>query len=91
MVMEKSWNMKNWPKVMEFCYQSWNFTNFAPELYQICIFFATNKKLSMDVESTFLTFSAKSIREMVMENEEWSWKSYGKIFVKSVGTLQTFM
>ena len=33
MVMEKSWNMKNWPKVMEFCDQSWNFTNFAPELY----------------------------------------------------------
>ena len=24
MVMEKSWNMKNWPKIMEFCYQSWN-------------------------------------------------------------------
>ena len=22
MVMEKSWNMKNWPKVMEFCDQS---------------------------------------------------------------------
>ena len=31
-VMEKSWNMKNWPKVIEFCDQSWNFTNFAPEL-----------------------------------------------------------
>ena len=27
-VMQKSWNMKNWPKVMEFCDQSWNFTNF---------------------------------------------------------------
>ena len=23
--MEKSCNMKNWPKVMEFCDQSWNF------------------------------------------------------------------
>ena len=31
-VMEKSWNMKDWPKVMEFCDQSLNFTNFAPEL-----------------------------------------------------------
>ena len=60
MVMEKSWNMKNWPKVMEFCSQSWNFTNFAPELDQICIFVATTKKLSIDVESPlFLTFSAK--------------------------------
>ena len=38
---EKSWNMKDWPKVVEFCDQSWNFTNFAPpppELYQICNF-----------------------------------------------------
>ena len=25
--------MENWPKVMEFCDQSWNFTNFAPKLY----------------------------------------------------------
>ena len=33
MVMEKSWNMKNWPKVIEFCYQSWAYTKFAPELY----------------------------------------------------------
>ena len=31
-VMEKSWNIENKPKVMEFCNQSWNFTNFAPEL-----------------------------------------------------------
>ena len=39
MVMEKSWNMTKWPKVMEFCYQSWHFTNFATKLYQICMFF----------------------------------------------------
>ena len=35
-VMEKSWNMTNLPKVMEFYFQSWNFTNFAPKMYQIC-------------------------------------------------------
>ena len=29
MVMEKSWNEKNWPKGMEFSYQSWNFTKFV--------------------------------------------------------------
>ena len=29
-VMERLRNMKNSPKVMEFCYQSWNFTNIAP-------------------------------------------------------------
>ena len=31
MVMEKSWNMKKCPKVMEFCDQSWNFANFVPK------------------------------------------------------------
>ena len=83
MVMEKSW--KNWPKVMEFCDQSWNFTNFAPKFYQICIFFVTAKKLSSNLESPhFQTFSAKYckckiVREMVMENQvmamEKSWKN----------------
>ena len=62
MVMEKSWNMQVWPIVMEFCYLSWNFTNFAPELYKICKFFATTEKLSNRVESRqlqFPVFSAK--------------------------------
>ena len=63
MVIEKSWNMKDWLKVMEFCYQSWNFTNFAPKFYQICMLFATPKELSNDVENPhFLTFSAKHRR-----------------------------
>ena len=60
MVMEKSLNIKNWSKVVESCYQSWNFTNFA-KLYQIYMFFATNEKLRNDVESLqFPTFSAKN-------------------------------
>ena len=50
MVMEESWKMEN-------------FTNFAPELYQICMCFATTKKLSIDVESPpFPTFSAKRLK-----------------------------
>ena len=45
--------------VMELYYQSWNF-NFAPEVCHICLFFATTKKLSINVESPhFPTFSAK--------------------------------
>ena len=44
---------ENWAEVMEFCDQSWNFTNFASEMYQICTFFATIKKLSIHVESAF--------------------------------------
>ena len=60
MVMEKSWNIKNWPKVMKCCDQSWIFTNFAPELYLNCTFFSTTKKLSIHVENPhFPTFPAK--------------------------------
>ena len=60
MVTKKSWNMKNWPKVMEFCDQSWNFSNVAPGLFQICISFATSKKLGIDLESPHcLTLCAK--------------------------------
>ena len=60
MVMEKSWNMEHWPKIMEFCDQSWNFTNFAPKLCQFCMFLVTSKKLSSDLESPhFPLFSAK--------------------------------
>ena len=42
--------MENWPKVLEFCYQSWNF---ALKLYRFCMFFATtkSKKLSISLES----------------------------------------
>ena len=83
MVMEKSWNMKNWPKVMEFCDHSWNFTNFPKELYQICMFLVATKKLINNLESPhFPKFSAKcreSGRKIVMENQEMvmekSWKN----------------
>ena len=96
-VMEKSWSMKNWPKVMEFCDQSWNYTNFAPKLYQICIFLVTTKKLNSDLESLqFLTFSAKC-REWEIGKRNGhgksrnghgkSWKVMENYLVKSVGTL----
>ena len=68
--------MTIWPNVMEFCYQSWNLSNFPPELYQICMLFATSKNLSISVESPhFPMFAAKrrdakSIRELVMEKLE---------------------
>ena len=94
MVMEKSWNMKNWPNVMAFCDQSWYFTNFAPKLYQIYIFFSYTKKLSSDLQSLqFLTFSTKC-RTCKIGKQDGHGKSrngHGKVmeryFVKSVGTL----
>ena len=76
-VMEKSLNMKNWPKVMEFCDQSWNFTNFNPELYQMCMSFATTKKLSIDVES--LIFQRVFCKMKQMQNREERWKSWKNI------------
>ena len=47
MVMEKALNMKNWPKVMEFCAQSWSFTNFASKLCQICIFWTARNQAAI--------------------------------------------
>ena len=60
-VMEKSGNMKNWPKIMEFFGIS---HGILPILLlnctKVCIFFATTKKLSIDVDCQhFPTFSAK--------------------------------
>ena len=50
MVMGKSWNIKKWPKVIEFCDQSLNFVIrhgilpiLPPEMYQICIFLSPLK------------------------------------------------
>ena len=83
LVMEKSWNMKNWLKVMEFCDQSWNFTNFDPKLCQICIFLVPTKKFSSYLESLyFLMFSAKCRECKIIHG-----KVMEKYFVKSVGTL----
>ena len=48
---------------MEFCHHSWNFTNFAPELYQICTFFFTiTKKLRIYVESAFSLCFLKTLQ-----------------------------
>ena len=70
---EKSQNMKKLPKSIESCYHSWNF---APELYQICIFFATTKKLSTDVGSCSPYFPNAFCTSPQMQNREeiLSWK-----------------
>ena len=82
--MEKSWYVKHWQEVVEFCYQSWNFTNFAPELYQICSFLPALGILSINVERPhFPTFFAK--RPECKVKKRWSWKI--KKIVKSVRTL----
>ena len=39
MVIDKSWNMQNWPKVMKFCLSFKEFLNFVPESCEIYMFF----------------------------------------------------
>ena len=87
-------NMKNWPKVMEFCDQSWNFTNFDPKFYQNCIFFVPATKLSSNLESPdFPTFSAKYCKCKIGKRDGHGKSRNGhrkvmeKYFVKYVGTL----
>ena len=73
--------MKNWPKVMEFCDQSWNFTNYAPKIYQFCMFFVTAKKLSSNLESPhFPMFSAKCCECKIGKRD-----GRGKIFYQVCG------
>ena len=79
---------------MEFCDRLWNFTKFAPKLYQICIFFVTTKKLSCDLKSPhFLTFSAKRRKFQIGQRDSHGKSRNGpgkvleKYFVRSVGTL----
>ena len=75
MVMEKSLNMRNWPKDME-------------------CFFATSKKLSVNVESLhFPMFSAICRKFKIKKRDSHGKLIYGhgkvmEIFVKSVGTLR---
>ena len=85
MVMEKSWNMKNWPKIMEFCAHSWRVTNFASQIVPNLDCLATIKKLSSDLESPhFPTFFRKT-SQMQNREEIWSWKSHGQIFFQVCG------
>ena len=88
MVMEMSCaqHITNWPKFMEF-YQSWNFINFAPELHQTCMFFATINVKS----SQFPTFSAKhckckiGMRDGHGKLRNGHRKSHGQIFCQVCG------
>ena len=89
MVMEKSWNMTNWPKVIEFCVSVMEFYQFCPQhCTKFCIFLVTTRKLSSDLESLHFLTSAKHPEfingEMVMENQEMVMEYY---FVKSVGIM----
>ena len=92
--MGKSWNMKNWPKVMESCDQPCNFTNFALILYQICTIFAiTRKHQCTNVESLyFLMFSAQCRKYIIKKRDghgkwrnDFSGKSHVKILCQVCG------
>ena len=48
MAMEKSWNVKKWQKVMEFCYQ--NVTSSSRDYCQICTLFTDVKKVCIGLK-----------------------------------------
>ena len=90
--MEKSWNMKNLPKVMEFCDQPWNFTKKIPKILPNLYFFVTAKKLSNNLESPhFPEFSTKchkcncTKRDGHGKSRNGHDKSHGKILCKVCG------
>ena len=87
MVMEKSWNIRNWQKVMEFWEKLWNYTNCVPEFCQMCALFANMKKFSIGLKIPHFTQISR-MQTMVMKNCETvlenSWRHF---FSKSVGTL----
>ena len=90
MVIEKSWSMKNWPKVMEVM----EFYQFCPQFVLNLFFLVTTKKLSSGLESLHvLTFSEKRCKFKIGETDghEKSRNGHGKViekyFLKSVGTL----
>ena len=60
MVLEKSWNIKTWQKVNEFCKLSWNLTIFTLEFDTINAVFVAIKKFSISTKSLYFpNFSAK--------------------------------
>ena len=86
--------MKNWPKVMELCYQSWNLINFAHELYQICMFLPALRNQSIDIESPHFRMFVVKRCECKIDKRDGHGKlrnGHGKVmetyFVKSVGIL----
>ena len=70
MVLEKSWNVQYWQRVMEFCYQSWNFTNFPPKLYEMCMSFAATKKISIRVEVCIFQCFLQNASNMENDNRD---------------------
>ena len=58
MAMEKSWNVKKWQKVMEFCYQ--NVTSSSRDYFQICTLFTDIKKVCIGLNYLLNATNAKS-------------------------------
>ena len=71
MVMEKSWKMKNWPKVMEFCDQSWEFYQFCP---QMSMFFCHRLEIEQQSKKSAFSDVFRKMSRMQNREERSSWK-----------------
>ena len=93
-VMEKSWNMKNWPK---FLITHGILPILPPSFIKFVFYLVTTKKLSRDLESLhFLTYSAKRRKCKIRKidghgkSRNYHGKVMEKYVFKSVGTLYQF-
>ena len=94
-VMEKSWNMTNWPKVMEFCYQSWNLPILSPRIVlDLYVFLSSLRNLASMQKAEMPTFSAKCRKCKIDKRDGHVKLRHGhrkvteKYSFKSVGTLR---
>ena len=74
---QRSWKSHGVRKVVEFCDQSWNFTDFAPLFCQVCVYFT-------DI------FNIYAKCEYKVPVERWSLKSHGRSFCKVCGNPEKY-
>ena len=97
--MEKSWNMKIWQKVTEFCSQSRNFNSSAAKFTKCVRLLLTLRKLALIQEVYIFQPFPQNVSKYEIwaergtwKIEKWPWKCHWKIieklFAKSLGTLQ---
>ena len=70
MVMEKLWNRQNWQQQKKSC----NFTDFASDIYHICVFAGTNKySIGLEILHFGTFFNINSGIQKIGAHR-WSWK-----------------
>ena len=89
MVM-KSWNMKNWPKIMEFCDSVIEFCQICPQIVLNLYHFGHRLEIKHRSRKPFFRHFLQNVtnlkleREMVMENQEMVMEKLWKNILSSL-------